>query len=511
MKKYKRIIAMVLSCALLAGFGNVQIEAAEKSDITFGADVGWLNQLENDGITWVDDNGATTDALQLLKDKGVTAVRIRAFVKPDSTFEWTKPDGTTCMLGYADTAGVLYTAERADALGMDIDLVLHYSDHFADPLYQDVPTQWADATAEELEKYVYDYTYYIMNELKNRDIYPKWVEVGNEVNGGILYPYGSSTSNFQQLTDYLNCGYDAVKAVSPSSKVVTHLANMGNYNVSVSDFTWFFDNFINEYGGKTDVLGMSYYPYWLKDNDIEGVTNTFYDLANRYDKEVMICETGGDETDADETHKILRQQINALNVIPGNKGVAIFYWEPEANSSLVPDEYPLGATSKVDENVFKFTSALDAFSCQPEFLDSEVSFEIKNINSEKALNVSGGSTNNLANIEQYTYGEWNSQKWIFEKVDKDYYKIVNKNSQKVLDINAMSTEVGANCIQYEYNSGWNQMWKIEETEDGAYLIKNRLSGLYLGIKDASTDEDALCVQMSNDGNDNIKWRLLVTE
>ena len=40
MKKYKRIIAMVLSCALLAGFGNVQIEAAEKSDITFGADVG---------------------------------------------------------------------------------------------------------------------------------------------------------------------------------------------------------------------------------------------------------------------------------------------------------------------------------------------------------------------------------------------------------------------------------------------------------------------------------------
>lgn len=406
---------------------------------------------------------------------------------------------------------MLYMAERADALGMDIDLVFHYSDHFADPLYQDIPSQWTGATAEQLEQYVYDYTYYIMTQLKNKGIYPKWVEVGNEVNGGILYPYGTSTSNFQQLADYLNCGYDAVKAVSPSSKVVTHLANLGNYNVSVSDFTWFFDKFITEYGGKTDVLGMSYYPYWLNDNDIEGVTNTLYDLASRYDKEVMICETGGNETEPEETYKLLRQQINALNAIPGNKGVALFYWEPEANSVLVPDDYPLGATTQVSTNTFKFTSALDAFATQPDFLDSEVSFEIKNVNSQKALNVVGGGLENSINIEQYSYGEWDSQKWIFENVEGDYYKITNKNSGKVMDIYAMSTSVGANCIQYDYNAGWNQMWKIIETDDGEYLIQNRMSGLFLGISNSATSEDALCVQLSNDGSNNVKWRFLVTE
>ena len=101
----------------------------------------------------------------------------------------------------------------------------HYSDHFADPEYQDIPEQWKDASYNELVTYVYDYTYYVMNQLAQNGIYPKWVQVGNEINSGILLPYGSSGNNFQQLAGLLNSGYDAVKAVSPSSKVVTHLAN----------------------------------------------------------------------------------------------------------------------------------------------------------------------------------------------------------------------------------------------------------------------------------------------
>ena len=64
----------------------------------------------------VDDNGNTRDALELLKEKGVNAVRLRVFVKPPENFYWTKPDGTNCMLGYADTQGLLYTAKRAKEL-----------------------------------------------------------------------------------------------------------------------------------------------------------------------------------------------------------------------------------------------------------------------------------------------------------------------------------------------------------------------------------------------------------
>ncbi len=43
--------------------------------------------------------------------------------------------------------------------------IFHYSDHFADPLIQDVPSEWEGASESELEQYVYDYTAYIMEQL----------------------------------------------------------------------------------------------------------------------------------------------------------------------------------------------------------------------------------------------------------------------------------------------------------------------------------------------------------
>lgn len=512
LKKWSRMIALFM----VAVFGvvslsvqNVKAETCNGSTgIIYGADVGNLSQLESQGITWVDDNGVTTDALQLLKDRGIGAIRIRAFVKPNSNFYWTKNDGTTCILGYADTQGVLYTAQRAKALGMKISLVLHYSDHYADPEYQDIPSEWTDASATQLSQYVYDYTYYLMNELKKLNIYPEWVQVGNEINSGMLLPYGSSSTNFAQLTQYLNSGYDAVKAVSPNTQVVTHLSYTSSGD---SVFLWFFNKFLNEYGGKTDIIGASYYPYWVGSNQIELFTKTLYKMATDYNKPVMICETGNLESDGDGTYELLRQEINAINAIPNNKGVAMFYWEPEVNSTCLPDEYILGATTKVSDKVYKFNSGMNAFKTSGSFLSSETSFEIENCNSGKALNVQSGSSENYAAVEQYGYGKWNSQKWYFEEVESGYYKITSKNSGKVLDVQNMSTTSGTACIQYDYNGGWNQMWKIIATEDGKYKIQNRLSGLYLGIQNSSGSDGAVCVQMSDDNSNNVKWYFLVTE
>lgn len=498
-------IAGILGAMVLSG----SIPAYASGGIAYGADIGDLSQLEALGYQYVDDNGVQTDALELLKDKGVSAVRIRAFVNPPESYEWTKDNGTTCYLGYCNTDGVIYTAKRAAAAGMDINLVLHYSDHFADPQYQDIPEQWEDATQEELSKYVYDYTYYLMNQLAEEGIYPKWVEVGNEINAGILFPYGSSMTNFEQLTEYLNSGYDAVKAVSPNTKVVTHLASVSSDAVVEGNFTWFFDNFA-KYGGKTDVIGMSYYPYWTR-ADIDGVTYTLSNLAHLYDKEVMICETGGLESDATGTSALLRKEINALKAVPNDKGVAVFYWEPEVNSAILPDSYILGATELTSSKTLHFTGALNAFQSDPEFLSSENYWAIRNCNSGKALNVANGSVDNEAGVEQYTFDDWDSQEWSFEKVEGDYYKIINKKSGKVLEVAELSMAESASCIQYEYNGGWNQQWSIETDADGQYKIKNRLSGLYLGILNASSYDGAWCVQMSDDGSDNVNWYLLVTE
>ena len=509
MTKWKRFIA-VIAFGILATLTTTLISSKEvlaNDKIAYGSDVGLLSQLENEGITWVDDTGEQEDALKLLKEKGVDAIRIRAFVKPNSNFKWTKPDGSMCMLGYSDTKGVIYTAKRAKELGMKVMIVFHYSDHFADPMYQDIPSEWQDASASELEKYVYDYTYYVMSQLAEENIYPEWVQVGNELTSGMLLPYGSSTSNFSQLAKYLNSGYDAVKVVSPSTKVVTHLA----HGHDIEGYKWFLDQFIKTYSGKTDVIGMSYYPLWIGSNEIEKMTENLNSIVRNYGKEVMVCETGGYEKEEKETYDLLREEINALNAVPGNKGIGIFYWEPEVNSDILLDKYPLGATKIISDKKLQFTTALNAFQKQPEFLSSETSFEIKNQNSDKALNVTGGSTDNEASVEQYGYAKWDSQKWVFEKVDNGYYKIVNKKSGKVLEVNGMSTLTGAKCQQYEDNGGWNQQWKVIETSDYKYLIQNRLSELYLGISNSSIDDGAACVQLDNSNSDNVKWEFLVTE
>lgn len=84
-----------------------------------------------------------------------------------------------------------------------------------------------------------------------------------------------------------------------------------------------FSNFITKCGGKTDVVGLSYYPYWTGGDEIENVAVNLYNMATKYEKEVMICETGEVETDAAKTYELLRKEINALNTVPGNKGIGV--------------------------------------------------------------------------------------------------------------------------------------------------------------------------------------------
>lgn len=515
MKRIVKSIALIM-CFIMTSMimeGTFQKENTVKAATSFayGADVGWLNQLENSGVTWQDDYGYTNDALQILKDHGVDSIRLRLFVNPPSDFTWTKNDKTTCILGYTDTAALLYMAQRANNMGFRIMVDFHYSDHFADPEYQDIPSAWASHTFTQLKQDVYDHTYYIMSQLASKGIYPEWVQVGNEVNSGILLPYGQSSNNFSQLTQLLNSGYDAVKAVSSSTKVVTHLAN-GHNNVT---FRWFFDNFITTYGGKTDVIGMSYYPYWIGSDytaSIAALQTNLNDMASRYGKEVMVCEVGGLESAATNSYNLLKATLDAVKAVPNSKGIGMFYWEPEANSSVLPDSYSLGATSVVSDKILKFTNAIDAFyDSRYGTIEQSQTYIIVNRNSGKALNVKGGSTANDATLEQYTYGGWNSQKWKVTLNSDGYYTITNVGSQKVIDISGSSTGNNANCIQKDFSNSYSQQWSIVSIGNGYYKITNRNSGKVIDVSGKSTSDGGSCIQYTDNGGTNQMWSFLAVD
>ncbi|MDU1855478.1 MAG: RICIN domain-containing protein, partial [Clostridium baratii] len=191
-------------------------------------------------------------------------------------------------------------------------------------------------------------------------------------------------------------------------------------------------------------------------------------------------------------------------------GIGVFYWEPAVTSSVLPDEYPLGACTEVSNNVLKFTTAMDAFkdSAFNKFPNTNATYKIINRISGKALNVSGGSKENGATIEQYTYYGWDSQKWKLIDLNNGYYKIMNVGSGKILDISASSLDNGASTIQWSNNNGWNQQWKFYTTNDNYYKIQNRNSSKILDIEASSKEECAPNIQWTDNGGWNQMWVLV---
>jgi arabinogalactan endo-1,4-beta-galactosidase len=285
-----------------------------------GGDVSWMPQMETTGYTFYDADGTPKDGLQLLKDRGMNTVRLRVFVNPTSNK----------LSGHCSPGETVAMAVRAKNMGMRIMIDFHYSDTFADPGHQAKPAAWASHTFGQLKDDVYTYTYDVLTALKTAGVTPEWVQVGNEIPSGMLWPEGH-TNNWGQLAQLLNKGYEATKAVNPLIKVVVHI-DQGNDNLR---FKSFFDN-ITIHNVKYDVIGMSYYPYYLGSNytaTILNLENNLKDMVSRYGKEVMVVEVGGDYTLVQNTKDMLTAVITAVKAVPNNKGLGVIYWEPQGANS----------------------------------------------------------------------------------------------------------------------------------------------------------------------------------
>lgn len=329
----------------------------------YGVDMGWLSQLESRGIRWVDGNQQEVDPIRMVKEMGADSVRFRIFVNPPKDAYWKKDGETVCMLGFCDAASVLEVSKRVRDEGMRLMLDFHYSDYFADPQHQDIPEEWRQDSPEQLTERVYQHTKDVMSLFVQNDVIPEWVQVGNEINPGLLLPAGSRAEHPEQMIAFLNAGYDAVKECCPDCQVITHISCV-NFREACDPFL---DTFF-QYGGKTDILGFSYYPYWydrIVEEQEKKPEALFYNpliyYAEVYKKPVMICEVGGLETDEEGTYQLLINTMEAVKQVPDHMGLGVFYWEPEVGSALLPDKYPLGAAIALDEKTVRFTKALTAY------------------------------------------------------------------------------------------------------------------------------------------------------
>lgn len=323
----------------------------------YGVDLGWATQLESMGYCWLNEKGIKTDVLTASKEMGANAVRLRVFVDPPKEAFWRKRENENVMLGFCDAQSVLEMAERVKKQGMKLMIDFHYSDYFADPQFQIIPKAWENDSDEELEKRVFAHTKEVLQLLAEHEIYPEWVQVGNEINNGIMQPRGNLKENPKQLVRFLNAGYDAVKEVCPNCQVVTHLAS-----VCTEEFCEpFWENFFAQ-NGKTDILGFSYYPYWENyKSDKNKLAGYLKRYASKYHKPVLIAEVGGPDCDEEGSYQVVSDCIAAMKEVTDQEEWAIFYWEPEVTAEILPDRYPLGAAKLIEEKTLQYTKALQAY------------------------------------------------------------------------------------------------------------------------------------------------------
>lgn len=328
-------------------------------NMAFGVDLGWVSQLETEGVIWVDENGTQTDPIDALVEMGANSVRLRVFVNPPKESYWKKSEKETCMLGYADAQSVLEMSRRVKEKGLTLMIDFHYSDHFADPMFQDMPEEWKNDDNDGLRKRVYHHTKEVLTLLTQNDIYPEWVQVGNEINPGLLLPNGSVKTP-EVMVSFLNAGYEAVKECCPECQVITHVAG-----IDIMDWVAPFLEAFFAAGGKTDIIGFSHYPYWYhlmgQGTELEDLQENLTKMSQKYQKPVMIVEVGGPEREEQETYQLLCDTIEAVEKVPNHRGLGVYYWEPEVGMDLLPDRYPLGAAVLAGEKTLKFTKAMTAY------------------------------------------------------------------------------------------------------------------------------------------------------
>lgn len=304
-----------------------------------GADVGWLTEMEASGIKFYNNTGTPMECMALLRSLGMNSIRLRVWVNPAA--------------GWNNAADVVTKSVRAKNLGMRVMIDFHYSDDWADPSKQFKPAAWEAMDFGALKNALANHTSDVLNQLKTAGVTPEWVQVGNETNDGMLWPDGKASTNMNNFTQLVNAGYDAVKSVFPSAKVIVHLSNGWDNNL----FRWMFDGLKNN-GGKFDVIGMSLYPTWAGTNWAtanQNCLNNMNDMISRYNKEVMIVEVGMPWDDAAACKNFLTDIIVKAKSVADNKCLGVLYWEPQCYNNW--KGYTLGAFY----NNGKPSIALDAF------------------------------------------------------------------------------------------------------------------------------------------------------
>ena len=336
-------LALVLGCiAPQASKTDSKAAAASPRTFVLGADISALDSPWRQGPAGertYQENGVKRDELSILRNHGWSAFRVRVFVSPvrdapNNTLEAAVP-----------------LAKRIKDAGATFLLCIHLSDTWADPQHQEIPVAWRGLDPEALEAQVESYCFDTVKRLKDAGAMPDWVQVGNEITRGTLWPVaqlkvpGSTeytppgpydeARQWSRLTGMLKAGIRGVNraAADTPPRIAVHIDKGANWKLT----QWFFDH-LEEAHVPYDIIAQSFYPEW-NHGTLDQLVDNMRRCAERYKKDFLVVETGygksrvlGNTSMHWPQTPIGRLQYMAdivTTVQNSPRGIGVMYWAPE--------------------------------------------------------------------------------------------------------------------------------------------------------------------------------------
>lgn len=337
---------MLVGIATLLVAGCIPSRAASSSAregssaFTLGADVSALaTPGRRRPLPAFQENGVPSDEVTILRRNGWSSYRLRVFVSPVRN----APDNSLERM--------IPLAQRIKASGALLLLDLHYSDTWADPGHQETPVAWRGLDFDGLEQQVETYSRSTIAAFKAAGAMPDWVQVGNEITRGMLWPmaqvrvpgatqtdlpatYDDSTQ-WDHLTRLLEAGVRGVKAGAGDTppRIAIHIDKGGDWATT----KWFFDH-IEAAHVPYDIIAQSFYPPW-RHGTLEGLRQNMTESVRRYDKDFLVAETGYLRSQsADNPFMLwpttpegrLQFMVDLVNTVRKSpRGIGVMYWAPE--------------------------------------------------------------------------------------------------------------------------------------------------------------------------------------
>jgi arabinogalactan endo-1,4-beta-galactosidase len=305
--------------------------APAQNNFIAGADLSLLAYFETNGIVYK-DNGQPGDAIKILKNHGINCIRLRLFTSSGAQAQ-ADPYNYINNLAYTVPLAV-----RVKNAGLQFMLDFHYSDTWADPGHQVTPLAWKNLAFPELLQTMHDYNSNCIAAFVAAGAMPDYVQVGNEITAGMLWPSGRLSGNnpeqWSRLGQLMKSAIQGIRDASGPNmpKIVVHIDRGGDWTAT----KWFFDN-LNRQEVPYDIIGESYYPFYH--GPLTNVTKCVSQAAQRYDKPIFIAETDLPwiySTNIFQIPASSRGQVQFVNLLghvmhdaPNNFGAGIFWWGAE--------------------------------------------------------------------------------------------------------------------------------------------------------------------------------------